>query len=305
MLAVVSIAFFSLQFLRAHGSELLLSCGSDGTVDADGRRWIGDMASGGNFTLSSPGLAAPLAGKSNSDEILRPIYSSARVFETTTWYTISVLPGSYCVRLHFFPSTYGNFSANNSVFDITAHDFKLASKFNVSEEIVWRNSVSNSVINAVVKEYFLVVGSRGLQIEFDPSPGSFAFVNALEVMLTPDNLFNDTVTKVGVAGVQLPLGLSDRGVETMYRLNIGGPALKSASDQYLHRPWYTDEAFMFSANAAQTVSNTSSIMYVQSDILERPSKGQQQIVVTSLISCKHSLPMDGISFLKFRKKQTN
>ena len=69
--------------------------------------------------------------------------------------------------------------------------------------------------------------------------------------------------------------------------------------------WYTDEAFIFSANAAQTVSNTSSIMYVQSDILERPSKGQQQIVVTSLISCKHSLPMDGISFLKFRKKQTN
>jgi hypothetical protein len=32
--------------------------------------------------------------------------------------------------------------------------------------------------------------------------------------------------------------------------------------------WYTDEAFMFSANAAQTVSNTSSIIYVQSDILE-------------------------------------
>ena len=63
--------------------------------------------------------------------------------------------------------------------------------------------------------------------------------------------------------------------------------------------WYTDEAFIFSANAAQTVSNTSSIMYVQSDILERPSKGQQQIVVTSLISCKHSFPMDGngISFV--------
>ena len=53
VLAVVSIAFFSLQFLRAHGSELLLSCGSNGTFDADGRRWIGDMGPGGNFTLSS------------------------------------------------------------------------------------------------------------------------------------------------------------------------------------------------------------------------------------------------------------
>ncbi|CAN6229589.1 unnamed protein product [Urochloa humidicola] len=265
VLAVVSIAFFSLQFLRAHGSELLLSCGSNGTVDADGRRWIGDMAPGGNFTLSSPGLAAPLAGKNNSDEIFGPVYSSARFFNTATWYTLSVLPGSYCVRLHFFPSTYGNFSANDSVFDVTAHYYKLVSKFNISEEIVWRNSVSNSVINAVVKEYFIVVDAGGLKIEFDPSPGSFAFVNAIEVMLTPDNLFNDTVSKVGGAGMQLPLGLKDRGVETMYRLNIGGPALKSASDQYLHRPWYTDEAFMFSTNAAQTVFNASSIMYVSSN----------------------------------------
>ncbi|CAN6250181.1 unnamed protein product [Urochloa humidicola] len=265
VLAVVSITFFSLQFLRAHGSELLLSCGSNGTVDADGRRWIGDMAPGENFTLSSPGLAAPLVGKNNSDEIFGPVYSSARFFNTATWYTLSVLPGSYCVRLHFFPSTYGNFSANDSVFDVTAHYYKLVSKFNVSEEIVWRNSVSNSVIDAVVKDYFIVVDAGGLKIEFDPSPGSFAFVNAIEVMLTPDNLFNDTVSKVGGAGMQLPLGLKDRGVETMYRLNIGGPALKSASDQYLHRPWYTDEAFMFSTNAAQTVSNASSIMYVSSN----------------------------------------
>lgn len=265
MLAVVSIAFLSLQFLQAHGSELLLSCGWNGTVDADGRRWIGDITPVGNFTLSSPGLAASLVGKSNSDEIFGQLYSSARFFNTATWYTISLLPGSYCLRLHFFPFSFGNFSAPNSVFDVTANDFKLVSKFNVSEEIVWRASVSNSVVSAVVKEYFLVVGTSGLSIEFDPRPGSFAFVNAIEVMLTPDNLFNDTVSKVGSSGMQLPLGLRSRGVETMYRLNIGGPALKSASDQYLHRPWYTDEAFMFSTNAAQTVSNTSSIMYVSSN----------------------------------------
>lgn len=265
VLAVVSVAFLSLRFLQAHGSGLLLSCGSNSTVDADGRRWIGDITPEGNFTLSSPGLAASLVGKSSSDEIFGPLYSSARFFNAATWYTISVLPGSYCVRLHFFPSTFGNLSANNSMFDVTANDFKLVSKFNASEEIAWRASVSNSVTSAVVKEYFLVVGARGLSIEFDPRPGSFAFVNAIEVMLTPDNLFNDTVSKVGSAGTQLPLGLRGRGVETMYRLNIGGPALKSPSDQYLHRPWYTDEAFMFSTNAAQTVSNASSIVYVSSN----------------------------------------
>ncbi|KAK3143690.1 hypothetical protein QOZ80_4AG0303640 [Eleusine coracana subsp. coracana] len=202
VLAVVSIAFIYLPFLQARGSELLLSCGSNGTVDADGRRWIGDM---------SPGA----------------------------------LPVSLTRHLGIRSKCYQ---------EVTA-----------SEEILWRSSSSNSAISAVVKEYFLVVGARGLQIEFDPSPESFAFVNAIEVMPTPDNLFNDTVNKVGGGDAQLPLGLGERGIETMYRLNIGGPALKSASDQHLHRPWYTDEAFMFSANAAQTVSNTSSIVYVSSN----------------------------------------
>uniref|UniRef100_A0A0D9ZQT9 Protein kinase domain-containing protein n=1 Tax=Oryza glumipatula TaxID=40148 RepID=A0A0D9ZQT9_9ORYZ len=265
-LAVASIVLANLHLLGVHGRDLLLSCGSNATVDADGRRWIGDMAPGLNFTLSSPGIAASQAGSSNGNEIFGLVYHSARFFSTASWYNFSVLPGNYCLRLHFFPYTFGNFSGNDSLFDVTANDFKLVSKFNVSEEIVWRSTVSNSAINAVVKEYFLLVGSRGLQVEFDPSPGSFAFVNAIEVMLTPDNLFNDTVNKVGSAGNgQLPLGLSNRGLETMYRLNVGGHALNSSSDQYLHRPWYTDEAFMFSANAAQIVSNTSSVSYLSNN----------------------------------------
>lgn len=125
--------------------------------------------------------------------------------------------------------------------------------------------MSNLAVTAIVKEYFLAVSTQRLQIEFDPSRGSFAFVNAIEVMLTPDNSFNDTWHKVGGGDGYLPPGLSSRGVETMYRLNIGGPALASSSDQYLHRPWYTDEAFMFSANAALTVSNTSAIRYLSSN----------------------------------------
>lgn len=265
VLAAVSIVFANLQFLKAHGRELFLSCGSNATADADGRRWIGDMAPGLNFTLSSPGIAALLAGSSNGSEIMAPVYRSARFFTTTSWYDFSLLPGNYCVRLHFFPSTFRNFSANGSVFDVVANEFKLVSKFNVSEEIVWRNSVSNSAATAVVKEYFLAVNTSRLQIEFDPRPGSFAFVNAIEVMLTPDNSFNDTVNKVGGVDVHIPPEISGRAVETMYRLNIGGPALASSLDQYLHRPWYTDEAFMFSANAALIVSNTSAIKYVSSN----------------------------------------
>ncbi|XP_051218873.1 probable receptor-like protein kinase At1g30570 [Lolium perenne] len=262
LLAAVSIVFANLQFPRAQGMELLLSCGSNATADADGRRWVGDMAPGLNFTLSSPGIAALLAGSSNGTEVFGPVYRSARVFTTAAWYDFAVLPGNYCVRLHFFPATFGNFSANSSVFDVVANQFKLVSKFNVSEEVVWRSSVSGSAVTAVVKEYFLAVDTHQLQIEFAPSPGSFAFVNAIEVMLTPDNSFNDTVSRVG--GVDAS-ELSSRAVETMYRLNIGGPALASSLDQYLHRPWHTDEAFMFSANAALTVSNTSGIRYVSSN----------------------------------------
>ncbi|KAG0494532.1 hypothetical protein HPP92_005526 [Vanilla planifolia] len=139
---------------------------------------------------------------------------------------------------------------------------QLVSNFNVSGEISWRNLINNSSSTSLVKEYFLNVNSYELLIEFLPSSGSFAFVNAIEVIPVPDAIFLGFVRKVGNSGFVAPLGVGGHGLETMYRLNVGGPVISPSFDQLLWTKWETDERYMFSVNAASTMTNISNISYV-------------------------------------------
>jgi Malectin-like domain len=142
---------------------------------------------------------------------------------------------------------------------VSANYLKLVTKFNTSNEISWRAEKTNSNVTSVVKEYYINVDLNGLQIKFIPNPNSFAFINAIEVLLSPSNLFNFNITKIGSNGLAT---MTDRAIETMYRLNIGGPELKSTTDQFLYRNWDTDDNFMFSVNDATAVHNDSAISYV-------------------------------------------
>ncbi|XP_073107525.1 probable receptor-like protein kinase At1g30570 [Elaeis guineensis] len=144
-----------------------------------------------------------------------------------------------------------------------ANSLKLVSKFDVPGEIYWKNMRSNANDTYLVKEYFLDISSSKLQIEFIPDSGSFAFVNAMEVIPVVGKLFTDTVNKVG--GLKGSLSLMDHGIETMYRLNVGGPKIKPTEDQSLWRRWESDERFMFSLNTATTISNTSSVTYASTN----------------------------------------
>ena len=42
--------------INAQPKSILLNCGSDSSVNVDGRRWVGDMATDNNVTLSSPSV---------------------------------------------------------------------------------------------------------------------------------------------------------------------------------------------------------------------------------------------------------
>ncbi|KAJ1698116.1 hypothetical protein LUZ63_006628 [Rhynchospora breviuscula] len=264
LLLLLIVCFSFLVFIprQTQGIQFLVSCGSNSTSYADSRKWVGDdLSSNNNFTLSDLGIAA-----FNSTSVedtgytgFGPLYKSARFFSTSTSYNFTVDPGNYCVRLHFYPFQFGNYNSNDSAFDVSANDMKLITKFNISDEISWKAEKTNSNITSVVKEYYINIDLNGLQIKFVPNLNSFAFINAIEVLPTPDNLFNTNITKVGSNGLTT---ITDRAMETMYRLNIGGPKLKSTSDQFLYRNWDSDENFMFSVNAATMVHNTSEISYV-------------------------------------------
>lgn len=246
---------------QTQGIKFLVSCGSNSTSYADNRKWASDSIPNDNFTLSDPGI--PAFNSTSVEDTgytgFGSLYRSARLFNTSASYNFTLDPGNYCVRLHFYPFQFGIFNSNDSAFDVSTNDLKLVTKFNISEEISWRAEKTNSNITSVVKEYYINVDLNRLQIKFVPNPSSFAFINAIEILPSPNNLFNSNITKVGSNGLAT---ITDRAIETMYRLNIGGPNLESTTDQFLYRNWDSDENFMFSINAATEVHNTSAISYV-------------------------------------------
>ena len=249
---------------EAQSKQLLINCGSNSSENVDGREWVGDLVPENNFTLTSPGIIAS-TDSSDGESTYGALYKAARIFNATSIYNFSITSGSYYVRLHFHPLSIGNFSVNESSFDVLANNLKLLSKFNVPSEILWKNMRSNSSLTSLVKEYLVGVNDKGLGLEFTPDARSFAFVNAIEVIPVLDEMFVDPVKKVGGNDVKVPLSLRDRGMETMYRLNVGGPEIGSSKDSNLARNWESDERFMFSVDASTTIKNTSNISYASTN----------------------------------------
>lgn len=254
----------------SHGEPVFVDCGSTTTNTApDGRVWVGDGESNrfNNFALSSPGFIA--IPKVDLDEESKT-YKTARIFSAASNYTFQVLPGNYYLRLHFRPFSFESVSLkhdNSASFDVLSNHLKLLTNYNISGEILRQNSLisssgsSNSTANvsSLVKEYFLNISSSELFISFVPTPGSYAFVNAIEVVPVLNPLFFESATTAG--GTARSLDLADRGLETMFRLTVGGSAIDPALDGNLWRKWESDNIYMRMTNAGRVISNTSNISY--------------------------------------------
>lgn len=252
---------------EAQSKSFLINCGTNSSVNVDGRKWVGDLASNNNVTLSSSGIAATTDSLSG-DSIYEPLYKTARVFADGLNYTFEIIAGNYIVRLHFCPFPFEDYNVNKSSFGVVANGLKLLSEFSAPGEISHRNlylqsSGGNSSSISLVKEYFLGVDLDKLMIEFIPSKGSFGFINAIEIVPVVDKLFADTINKVG--GNDVNFNLSGRGVETMYRLNVGGPEIKPSRDPDLWRMWEADSSYMITANAGSEIRNSSNITYASTN----------------------------------------
>ncbi|KAK8918919.1 putative receptor-like protein kinase [Platanthera zijinensis] len=260
---ILVVVIFSVLFTSAEAQArpLFINCGANASTIVDGRKWTADSVPPNNFTLSYPGQIISTSAN-NGDPVYGDLYKTARVFNTTSMYSFSMARGTFCmIRLHFCPLSSENFNVNGSLFDVKANNLKLVSKFDVVEEISWRNRKNSSKFSSLMKEFFLDTGLNNLSIQFIPNHEGFAFVSAIEVIPVLGKLFADPANRLG--GNEL--SLTGRGMETMYRLNMGGPKLDSGKDPNLWTSWDTDENYMFSLNTSSTVSNTSAISYASSN----------------------------------------
>lgn len=254
------IVFLSGSSGEAQSRSFLVNCGANSSVNVDGRRWIGDLVPNDNFTVSSTGVAAT-DSTANGDSL----YRTARIFYNGLNYTFAGVQGNYFVRLHFCPFPFENYNVNESSFSVVANGLKLLADFNVPGEISDKylpvqNSNSNSSSLSLVKEYILAINDV-LVVEFIPSKGSFGFINAMEIVPVIGTLFADLVRRVGGSDANV----SGRGIETMYRLNVGGQEIRPDQDSDLWRKWEVDSSYMITADAGVEIKNSSNVTYASNN----------------------------------------
>ncbi|KAG1362386.1 putative receptor-like protein kinase [Cocos nucifera] len=173
---------------------------------------------------------------SNSSDL----YATARAFTERSTYRFELdSQGTRVLRLHFFSFTDQNHSLATARFNVSALDrFHLLSGF----------SVPNTQ-TPVIKEYLLWADTSELVITFIPdsysSASSLAFVNAIEVFTAPTNLIDNTTGPKQVPPSQNVSQLADLALETVYRINVGGPKVTPANDTHW-RTWVPDDEYLFS-----------------------------------------------------------
>ncbi|KAK4420681.1 Receptor-like protein kinase THESEUS 1 [Sesamum alatum] len=224
--------------------KYLIACGSSQNVTFLGQTYVPDsvqssvsLKSQGNSYVATSNSTAPF-----------PIYQSARVFSSTTYYRFDIeQEGRHWVRLHFYPLPGRNLSSASVT--VVTEDFVLLHNFSF-------NSYNGSYL---FKEYLINVTSDSLSIAFIPGNNSVAFVNAIEVVSVPDNLVPDQAVALSPSG---PFnGLSGMALQTVYRLNMGGPLITAQNDT-LGRAWENDVKYLHVNSSAVNVSvNPSNIKY--------------------------------------------
>ncbi|CAA6654585.1 unnamed protein product [Spirodela intermedia] len=225
---------------------ILLDCGSSGqTSDMDERIWTGDI--GSKFAPS-----------------FRPAgpYLTARIFSSPFTYSFPVSPGRKFLRLYFNPADYGNHAASDSRFAVTVSPggVTLLSNFSASQTVQALN------YDSLFLEFSVNVSSGYLNLTFTPSSevsNSYAFINGIEILSTPDILGSQAPPIVGASSTY---SLDQKvAFQTMYRLNVGGNNIPPVSDIQLYRTWRDDMPYIFGAASGVSYSKDSNVTIVYTD----------------------------------------
>ncbi|KAJ0038899.1 hypothetical protein Pint_23458 [Pistacia integerrima] len=185
---------------------------------------------------------------------------SAAIFQNEFIHKFNVFPGSKIIRLHFYPTSYAGLNISKALFSVSIGHYTLLR----TSESSYPTDASD--IEYVTKEFCLYVNSHILNITFIPAkniPGAYAFLNKIEVVPVPPDLYmrdNETLSFIGHSNS------SYRGksmaLETMYRLNVGGPPISAEHDHDMFRAWSGDDIYFMSSRIdTETLRSKAEIKY--------------------------------------------
>jgi hypothetical protein len=224
----------------------LVDCGSPKGATVGQRTFAADGASPVTVSTSQEILAGTLASGVASFPN-SALYQTARIFNGPSSYTFPIQKqGRHFVRFYFFPFIYQSYDLSLAKFTVSTQDVLLLSDFQQPDKTA-----------PLFKEYLLNITRDQLVISFRPSNG-IAFINAIEVVSVPDDLILDDAQMVNP--VQQYNGLTTQPLETVYRVNMGGPKVTPDNDT-LSRTWVTDKSYLLNPDVTKKVAYGQKITY--------------------------------------------
>ncbi|PRQ53326.1 putative protein kinase RLK-Pelle-CrRLK1L-1 family [Rosa chinensis] len=225
--------------------NITLNCGFSGDkVSAyDFQTWTGDINS--KFFPEAVGGTSQVGNAPPSSSLGSYVpFTTARLSHSEFTYRFPVSPGQKFIRLYFFPATYNaDFDSSKSLFSVKAGGYTLLKDFNASLGRIYYNS------ETLLTEFCLNFepDQRSLNITFTPSQGGYAFINGIEIMSMPTNLYHSAAQGDGASY----LGSSDSrylvknntALQMIYRINVGGNPVSPNEDTGMYRTWDPPDEF--------------------------------------------------------------
>lgn len=224
----------------------LINCGSPSNTPFNGRNWDTDAHL--NFLPPNINEISSAASAFQQDPSVDQVpYMSARVFHSEFTYPFHTSPGPKFLRLYFYPPTYS--AALNGtttpafLFTVTANGYTLLSNF---------SAVSATEQPFISKEFIVnVKDNQILNLTFSPSLNSYSFVNGIEIVSMPTNLYlrNDDhpLIKNVDDSNKFYIDVNNSAFERLYRLNVGGRHVEAVNDTGMFRQWSMDDDFLYGA----------------------------------------------------------
>ncbi|KAL7232180.1 hypothetical protein ACSBR2_010242 [Camellia fascicularis] len=209
----------------------------------DGRIWDGDATS--KFSPSNIGTTLSPSTATEQDHSVTDIpFLIARIFTSKFTYTFPVSSGPKFIRLYFYPATYSNLDRSKSYFSVTAANYTLLTNFSAFLTV----SALVPQQSSLVKEFILNVrDTQKLDITFNPSPNSYAFINGIKVVSIPNNFYmKGDLNLIPLIGFQQSFYINNNtALEILYRLNIGGNDVSVNHDTGMYRTWHPDDPYIY------------------------------------------------------------
>ncbi|KAK9067162.1 hypothetical protein SSX86_014487 [Deinandra increscens subsp. villosa] len=245
-----------------------LDCGSSSTTTTSDRIWDSDELS--TFIPSNIATASFTSTPFRRDpSVPQTPYSTARIFNTSSFtYTFPVSEGPKFLRLYFYPATYSGLTPNQSFFSVSSNGYSLLTNFSAFLAASFMAETRSNAgadgprVPNLVKEFIVYVkDTRNLTVTFAPSPNSYAFINGIEVVSMPKNMYFERSDLNHVGQTTGPIIQNNTALENMYRLNMGGRHLSGNEDTGMYRSWDPDNNYIYSAAIGLTPLYQDPIMY--------------------------------------------